>query len=99
MCIRDSLATLHSRRGPWSWFRGTGTVVETLALGMVTGWLAITRGDVVWITLATAGGFLVMMLAHAADKNIRTWLRAIQGESETSRRSRRVRAAGLTSYT
>lgn len=70
------LATLHSRRGPWSWFRGTGTVVETLALGMVTGWLAITRGDVVWITLATAGGFLVMMLAHAADKNIRTWLRA-----------------------
>jgi len=70
------LATLHSRRASWSWRRVTGTVVDTLALGIATGWLAITRGDVVWITLATTGGFLVMMLARDADKSVRTWLRA-----------------------
>lgn len=69
------LATLYTRREAWSWRRVGGTVAETLALGLVTGWLAITRGDVIWITLATAGAFAVVLLANRQGMNPRSWLR------------------------
>lgn len=63
--------TRTGRWGPRGW---VSVVAEVVLLGSVLGWLSITRGDVLWIVLGSAGVLVVGLLGHLRTLGRRGWV-------------------------
>lgn len=69
------LAHQYSREGPWRPRHHWATVANAALLGVVIGWLSITRGDTVWVVLAAVGAFVAGMLPAVRRLSRTSWIR------------------------